>query len=384
MGLWHRARRGVGWRDLALVVALAVALVVDSLLCPYGNLTWTGAPAVALATVPLLWRFRAPWVVCVLVVLGVVACLATLKPVNVVSGPPMVAVLTIALTSDRTRSIVAAACAVVTAVILVLAFSEGGVSVAKLVTHGVLQLLAAVTGDAVRSRRAYRASAAEREAAQELERVTEAQRMVAEERLRIAREVHDVVAHAMVAINVQAGVAAHVIDGRPDQARTALQEIKATSGAALTDLRATLGLLREEGAAAPVAPAECLAAVPGLAAPLRAAGIEVDVSVQGLQDRVPSPVGAAAYRIVQEASTNILRHAGAQRAEIVVDVGRDAVDVRVEDDGAALAPVHGPVAGGSGNGLRGMAERAATLGGRLESGRQDDGGWRVHAVLPLA
>lgn len=381
---WQRARAGIGRRDVVLVVGLAATLVVDSLLSSKGNLTLAAVPAVALVTVPLLWRSVAPKAVLYLVVVGVVLCLMTLKPVDVVVVPVMVAAFTVALHSDRLRSLVLALVSVSIAILCVLLFSEGGADPADLVMNSAFLLLAVATGDAVRVRRAYREAAAGREAEREREQRAEAQRMLAEERLRIAREVHDVVAHAMVAINVQAGVAAHVLDRRPEQVRSALHEIKATSGAALSDLRATLGLLREEGAAAPVRPAEGLADVPELASPLRAAGIEVDVTVQGLRDHVPSPVGAAAYRIVQEASTNILRHAGARRAIIFVDVGREALEVRVDDDGAALLAIGGPVAAGSGSGLRGMAERAATLGGRLEAGRQDDGGWRVHAVLPFA
>ena len=386
MAYLQRAREPIRPHDVALVLGLAVVLVGDTLLFPTDGhgLTLAAVPAIALITLPLLWRSVAPKVVCQLVVLGVLACLITLKPTHVISLPPMVASYSVALHSDRLRSVVLAMATVSIAILCVIAFSEGGPAATDLVMNSAFLLLAVATGDAVRARRAYRVAAASREAERERERVAEAQRMVAEERVRIAREVHDVVAHAMVAINVQAGVAAHVLDRRPEQARSALQQIKASSGAALTDLRATLGLLREEGSAAPVRPAESLAGLPELAGPLRAAGIEVDVTVDGLQDGVPSPVGAAAYRIVQEATTNILRHAGARRATIAVDVGRDCVELRVEDDGAALVPVGGVVEPGSGSGLRGMAERAATLGGRLEAGRLDDGGWRVHAVLPLA
>ena len=152
---------------------------------------------------------------------------------------------------------------------------------------------------------------------------------------------------------------------------------------ALTDLAQTLGALRDDGAAAPLRPTGTLSELDELAAPLRGAGIDVRVMVAGREDRVPAVVGAAAYRIAQEAATNILRHSGARRASIAVEVGAEAVDVTVRDDGAASTPVRGPVEAGSGNGLRGMTERATTLGGRLDAGRQADGGWRVHAVLPL-
>ena len=381
---WQRATRRIGRRDVALVTALAVVLVVDSVLCREGDPSLIAIPAVALNTVPLLWRSVAPRLVCALLVLGIVACLLTLKPVDVVALPVMVAVYTVALTSDRLRSLLLALVSVATATVCVKVFSDGDHDVTDLVMNIAFMLVAVAGGDAVRSRRAYREATAQREAERERERRAEAERMVARERLRIAQEVHDVVAHSMVAINVQAGVAAHLLDAHPEQARSALREIKATSGSALGDLRATLGVLRDDDAPAPVCPTESLAGLAGLAGPLRAAGLDVDVAVDGLADRVPAAVSAAAYRIVQEASTNVLRHAGARRVAITVDVGTETIVVCVEDDGAALVAVGGPVAAGSGHGLRGMAERVAALGGRLDAGRQHGGGWRVQAVLPLA
>jgi signal transduction histidine kinase len=127
-----------------------------------------------------------------------------------------------------------------------------------------------------------------------------------------------------------------------------------------------------------------LSGVPDLAAPLRAAGVRVDVDLDGPEERVTSPVGAAAYRIVQEALTNVLRHADASAAAVRVAIGTHSVEIDVRND--TVAPVTDPPANGAGagNGLRGMAERAEALGGRVEAGRLPDGGWQVHAVLPLA
>jgi signal transduction histidine kinase len=261
-------------------------------------------------------------------------------------------------------------------------FSDRGLlSYDALTRLGVL-LIALVLGDAVRSRRTIERTAAQREVERERRARDESERRLADERLRIAREVHDVVAHAMVAINVQAGVAAHVLHKRPGQAESALTEIKRVSGAALDDLRATLGLLRDEHAAAPVQPTRVLSGVPDLAAPLRAAGVRVEVDLDGPEERVTSPVGAAAYRIVQEALTNVLRHADASSAAVRVAVGANRVEIDVRND--SVAPSADPPANGAGNGLRGMAERAEALGGRVEAGRLPDGGWQVHAVLPLA
>jgi signal transduction histidine kinase len=231
-------------------------------------------------------------------------------------------------------------------------------------------LLALAAGDIVRSRR----EAVERLVAV---REEEALRRLGEERLRIARDVHDVVGHAMVAINVQAGVAAHLIDRDPEQARAALRAIKAASGEALNDLRATIGVLRDPDAAAPVEPAAGLRDLDELAARLRTAGVRVTLEIEDL-DRVPAAVHAAGYRIVQEALTNVLRHAHASMVRVGVTEGEGAVHIEVVDDGAGAAAD----GGGSGNGVRGMRERAAALSGTLESGPAADGGWRVLARLP--
>ena len=202
-------------------------------------------------------------------------------------------------------------------------------------------------------------------------------RRLNEERLRIAREVHDVVAHAMVAINVQSGVAAHLLDQDTEQAREALLHIKQASGDALNDLRATLGVLRDPAQHAPVAPAAGLDDLDDVAAPLRAAGMEVTVDAPTIA--VPTPVGAASYRIVQEALTNVLRHARATRASVVVHVDADAVSIVVADDGTGSGS-----GGGAGTGVRGMRERATALGGTLDAGPGEDGGWCVEAWLPLS
>ncbi len=381
MTWWREALAAADRRELPLVAALAALLVIDGVAGDAGELTVWAVGAIALSSVPLLWRRSAPQLVLVATVAGTFACLATLVPQHVIALPLAVSAYSVAVMGHRLRSAQTAVIVVAVAVGGVALYLDEGAAWRDALFHGALLLLAVATGDAVRARCAFRDSVAARRAEREREQRAEALRMVAEERLRIAQEVHDVVAHAMVAISVQAGTAAHVIDRRPEQARAALRAIKDASDTALTDLAQTLGLLRDADAPAPLRPTEGLADLDELAAPLRGAGIDVDVFFAGGQ--VPPAVGAAAFRIVQEAATNILRHAGATRASIRVDVDAAAVDVTVEDDGAALVPVGGPVEAGSGNGLRGMAERAAALGGRLDAGRQADGSWRVHAVLPL-
>jgi signal transduction histidine kinase len=375
-----RILRAADTRELPLVLVLfAAALAEGQWSSEAEGLSPAAVLASVLVTLPLLWRHRAPQTVLALVVAGVFACMSTSKPGWTVVAASAVAIYSVALHGDRARTLATAGCVIgVTAVVMAL-FSDHGVLSSDAIGRLGIMLMALVLGDAVRSRRAVMDAAAEREADLERRRRDEADRRLSDERLRIAQEVHDVVAHAMVAINVQAGVAAHVLHKRPGQAETALTEIKRVSGAALDDLRATLGLLRDENAAAPVHPTRVLSEVPDLAAPLRAAGVRVDVDLDGPEERVPSPVGAAAYRIVQEALTNVLRHADASSAAVRVAIGTRSVEIDVRNDGTMA-----PAPNGSGRGLRGMAERAEALGGRVEAGPRAEGGWLVHATLPLS
>ncbi len=199
-----------------------------------------------------------------------------------------------------------------------------------------------------------------------------------EERLRIARELHDVVAHSLSVINVQAGVALALIDERPEQARTALSTIKATSKEALGEVRQVLGSLRSPGSA-PLAPAPGLDRVPELAQQAAAAGLKVSVETEGTVRPVPPGADLAAFRIVQEALTNVVRHSGARAARVRIGYRAYGLELRVDDDGPATA---GGETGG-GNGLIGMRERAAALGGTVNAGPRRDGGFRVVATLPV-
>ncbi|WP_407841710.1 sensor histidine kinase [Streptomyces sp. DSM 116496] len=249
--------------------------------------------------------------------------------------------------------------------------------------------MAAAAGDAVRSRRAFIDAIQERAERAERTREEEARRRVAEERLRIARDLHDVVAHHIALVNVQAGVAAHVMDKRPDQAKEALAHVRDASRSALNELRATVGLLRQSGdPEAPTEPAPGLAVLDDLVDTFRHAGLPVKVMVQlGPAAAVPLPaaVDLAAYRVIQEALTNVRKHAGpGAGAEVsVVRVG-GSVEVTVLDDGgSAPDPAPEPRDPGGGHGLLGMRERAVALGGSCFAGPRFGGGYRVHAILPV-
>lgn len=213
-------------------------------------------------------------------------------------------------------------------------------------------------------------------------RAEERRREAGEERLRIARELHDVVAHHMSLIHVQAGVALHLVDRRPEQVETALETIKDASKEALTELRDLIGVLRADGEEAPRAPVARLDALNELADRASHAGVTTTVEISGDLTAVPTAVGTAAYRIAQEAVTNVVRHSGATRASIRVTVGSEELDVTVTDNGRGPGDVDEAIEQG-GTGLRGMRERASALGGSVELTDESGGGARLHATLPL-
>ena len=234
---------------------------------------------------------------------------------------------------------------------------------------------------------------AERAREREAARAEEARRRVSEERLRIARELHDVLAHNISLISVRAGVALHLVDERPDaidadQVRPALAAIKEASREALGELRSVLDVLREGESAAPRAPTAGLADLDRLVDRARGTGLDVRVErVDGggraldavaAADGLPAGVDLAAFRIVQEALTNVVRHAGASRATVRLRRSPDALEVQVDDDGT------GGAGSTPGRGLTGMRERALALGGTAEAGPRPGRGFRVRVLLPLA
>jgi signal transduction histidine kinase len=206
-----------------------------------------------------------------------------------------------------------------------------------------------------------------------------AARRASEERLAIARDLHDVVAHSISVINVQANTALHLMDRQPQRAREALTAIREVSGQALTELGSVLGALRDTSA--PLAPAPGVARLDELAARARSAGFTVSVAAEGTVRSLPVGVDAAAYRIVQEALTNTVRHSGGRQATVRLRYGDGDLVIEVGDDGIGGRD-SGGAGSGSGNGLAGMTERARALGGTLTAGPRPGGGFRVLARLP--
>ncbi|MFF3753999.1 sensor histidine kinase [Streptomyces sp. NPDC002018] len=380
--------------DGALAAAVLVCMLVGSFADPpdghgagpsFGNRT-PGALSVVLMVLTagaLVFRRRAPMPVLLCVGgMTVVELIAVQPPAPVVLST-VIALYTVAAHTDRptTWRVGLATMTVLTAVAMV--FSSGVWYAQENLVIFAWTGMASAAGDAVRSRRDFIQAIRDRAERAERTREEEARRRVAEERLRIARDLHDVVAHHIALVNVQAGVASHVMDRRPDQAKEALAHVREASRSALDELRATVGLLRQSGdPAAPTEPAPGLQHLDGLLDTFRNAGLPVVFAANGAEHptRLPAAVDLVAYRIIQEALTNVRKHAGpAAKAEVsVVRVGA-TVEITVLDDGEGT----GEPADGGGHGLLGMRERVTALGGTLTAGPRYGGGFRIQAILPL-
>jgi signal transduction histidine kinase len=202
---------------------------------------------------------------------------------------------------------------------------------------------------------------------------------VTEERLRIARELHDIVAHSLSMIAVQSGVGAHVIDSKPEEAKAALANVERASRDALNEMRALLGMLRNEDGETGRAPLPGLAELPGLIEQVGRAGTQIDLRVRGEERALPSGLDLTAYRVIQESLTNVVRHAEAERARVSIDYGIGSLVIEIVDDGRAVPAT----SSNGGLGIEGMRERLAAFGGSLETGPLAEGGFRVRAELPV-
>ncbi|MFE5943884.1 sensor histidine kinase [Streptomyces sp. NPDC056480] len=336
----------------------------------------------------LYFRRRQPVTVSVVTLL---ACVVY-YPLSAQDGPLMIA-FALALYTTAAEGRFAAAVALAAVTLLAVGLGEirqrpGHRQIddtSLVMLAGWLISLVAV-GRAQRTRSAYLHEVEQRALAAEREQEARARQSATEERLRIAREVHDVLGHSISLINVQSGAALHRLGKGPAPeaglatATEALEAVKSTSKDALRELRATLGVLRRADEPTPTAPSSSgLALLGDLAARARSAGLDVRTDVTGTPVPLPPPVDLAAYRIVQESLTNVTRHAGARTVRITLDWGADAVRLRIADDGEG-APEGRPL----GSGIRGMAERARAFGGELTAENGADGGFLVAARLPLA
>jgi len=355
--------------DLLLTLVLLAIGVAAS----QGTDRWLAAAL----TLPLLWRRAAPFQV--FCVIAVVAFGQWLADINVIADVSLlVAVYTVSAQEPRGRVIAACVMLELGVVLAVARWAEPSLIPSFVLLTG-MATAAVVLGLNVRTRRAYLATVEERAAQLERERDQQGQLAAAAERARIAREMHDIVAHNLSVMIALADGAKYTAPHDPARAGDAMEQVSQTGRSALSEMRRLLGVLREDDGTA-LAPQPGLGDIEPLLEQVRAAGLQATLEISG----APLALGAGAeltvYRLVQEALTNTLKHAGAE-AHAVVRLSYDAggVDVEVVDDGPGRARV---AAGGQG--LNGMRERAAVYGGALEAGPAPGGGWRVHTRLGSA
>ena len=339
--------------------------------------------------VALLWRRRAPLTVFVLAAAASTAFACYAAPRWMYAVAPAIALFTIARSGRRVAAIVAAVAGYLCYLLIALVLADrlglptgARPDIGAVLVLGVGLAMMVFLGGAAKARAEQMAEMIKARTERARAKEEQERRQASEERLRIARELHDVLGHHLSLINVQAGVGLHLMDNRPEQAREALTAIKTASAEALREVRAVLGVLRTEDEAAPRQPALGLSRLDDLTAD---AGLPVATTVTGVPRVLPAEVDRAAYRIVQEALTNVRRHAGPEATvTVAVDYLPTALHLAIRDDGRPGPPPAtsaGPAVDGAGAGIAGMRERAQTLGGTLEAGPVD-GGYLVSALLP--
>ncbi len=328
-----------------------------------------GVLLVALETAPLLLRRSRP--LATVAAVAAVACVLAASGFLFLPFQLGVALYTLAAAPEPRRR---RALGFVAVAAIALAVSAHYSGFGDLAARVVFLIAAWLLGDSVGSRHAYLLEIEAKAERLERERGIEGRRVVAEEQARIARELHDVVAHALSVIVIQAGAAEELFELEPRRARKPIRAIDAAARGALSDLRRVLGLLQADTV---YQPQPGLARLDSLIDQVRATGLEVALEIQGAEKPLPAPVDLSAYRIIQEALTNTIKHAGAGHARVSVRYGDD-LQLEIADDGRG-ASGENP----AGNGLTGMRERAAMLGGRIETGSSVSGGYRVSARLPL-
>ena len=342
---------------------------------------WDSLGLVVLACIALVWRRQWP--------VGVWLATLTLAAADTVLthlpsrclAALLVAVYSVAVRSNRRTTLIVAAATAVTLIIPTLAVTGGSIGSDATYALAALSALAAAVGDSVRNQRASVESAVARAEAAEASREEEARRRVAEERLRIARELHDAVAHHVSVINVQAGVASHLLESDPVAAREALAHVRGASQEVIEEMRVMVGLLRTDGNAQLVEPpTPGLTEIPGLVARMRSAGLDVELDDRlGVRD-LPPTIGLTAYRVVQEALTNAGKY-GTGTARVVFLDDEQTLHVEVSNPVAVPSGSADATGGATGHGLIGMRERVAAAGGTLtvSAGAR----FHVRADLPL-
>ncbi|MFF1445986.1 sensor histidine kinase [Streptomyces sp. NPDC058295] len=346
-----------------------------------GGKLWSGVLLAAVGAAATLWHRTRPWVVAVVATLCAILGNALGHLVTpLLLAPSLTALYWLALKFPRRTVYPFTIVVAVVQTVLAVANNSGEFPFYFDVLNTAPWIpLATETGLAVALRRAYLDSIHARAEHAERTREQEARQRVAEERVRIARDLHDVVAHHLAVANAQAGTAAHLVRKDPEQAQRLLDDLAGTTASALRELKATVGLLRQaDDPDGPLEPAPGLDQLPELFATVEAAGLRVTVLTDGEPSPLSPGVDLTAYRIVQEALTNITKHAPAARATVRLGYFPDHLAITVTDDGEG-----GPAPTPPGFGLIGMRERARSVGGSLRTGPRPEGGFEVSTSLPL-
>ncbi|MER7687129.1 sensor histidine kinase [Streptomyces sp. NPDC097610] len=379
----RHSSQGRGTAAVLLILCMSVAGTIvsgDKLTHPLG--AWPGMVLSAVAGLTLLWHRSHLRSVLAVTTACAMAEAALGYLFNPLAMTPLIVALYLLGTRAERRTVrnwsVGAALSVMAAGVLL--GPGGNPLVLSTVNPMAWALLPAALGSYVQMRRAYVSEAHARAAHAERTREEEARYRVAQERMRIARDLHDVVAHHLALANTQAGVAAYLARTHPEQSIRMLDNLVGETASALRELKATVGLLREDtDTDSPLEPVPSLDGLPKLTESLAAAGLSVDVRVEGTPRQLPSTVDLTAFRILQEALTNVSKHAQTQAARVRLTYGPDCLTLNVSNDGPAIdAPVSS-----TGFGLIGMRERAQTLDGTLTARPRPDGGFDVTCVLPL-
>jgi signal transduction histidine kinase len=368
------------WGDVLLAAAIAGLVLVQGLV--EGGSTGARAAQAAAALVvfaALAARRRVPLLPLALgTVLGVLEFWVPDASENEAYGfIVLLAIYTAAAHTDGLATIVAAALTLASCVLIMIADGESW-NLGGVLFFGLLFGTPLVAGRAIRYRRLREAALEEKTVALARERDERARAAVAEERTRIARELHDVVAHAVSVMVLQARGGRKLFDDEPEAARGAFDTIESTGQHALGEMRRLLGALRADDEALALAPQPSLSRLEALAAAVTMAGLPVEVQIDGEPAELPPGVDVSAYRIVQEALTNALRHAGPARAVVRVRYGKGELEIEVADDGRG-----GGNGGSSGHGLVGIRERVTVYGGDFAAGERAEGGYAVRATLPF-
>ncbi|TRO63172.1 MULTISPECIES: sensor histidine kinase [unclassified Streptomyces] len=375
--------------DVVVIVQLFAAVALGSAFTTAGNSRTNGSLGLGvllggIACVALLWHRSHPrTVVAVTAICGNTAGAAGYLLTPLLLAPVMAALYWLAVHTDRRTARVH--CIAVTALLVTTAtlFDPYGHPLAlKTIGPAAWVVLPIVWGTASRLRSAYLEAVQSRAEHAERTREEEARHRVAEERMRIARELHDVVAHHMALANALAGTAAHLAASRPEQTERILADLVGTTSTALRELKATVGLLRRpDDSEAPLEPAPGLGRLTELATAFASAGLTVDIVTEGERRPLSPGVDLTAFRIVQEALTNVTKHAAARAAQVTLTYTHDRLTITVTDDGSGDTPVAPSPSGGFG--LIGMRERARSVGGRVRTGPRPEGGFSVTGELPI-